>query len=68
MRIEVKEKIPDLWSPSRRIDRAFYGLNNEERRMIIQRPDRVQYALALLGVQEDFENLNLDDENEKRGK
>jgi hypothetical protein len=57
--------VPDIWSSSRRIDRALSGLNVEERRLVIERSDRVHYALGVLSVQEDFENLDLDgDENE----
>jgi hypothetical protein len=59
-RISEGRVVPDIWSSSRRIDRAFSGLNLEERRLMMERSDRVHYALGVLSVQEDFENLDLD--------
>jgi len=57
--------VPDIWNSSRRIDRALYGLNNEKR-IVIAQADRVHYALGILGVQEDFENLNLDNDDDSK--
>jgi hypothetical protein len=54
--------VPDIWSHSRRIDKALSGLNSEERRCAIKNSDRVHYALGMLSVQEDFENMDLDGE------
>jgi len=59
----TKERfVPDVWASSRRLDRAFDGKTNEERRLIVSGGDRVQYALGMLGVEEDFENLDLDND------
>lgn len=57
---------PDIWnSSSRRLDRALEGTKTgEEKRLVIHRSDRVHYALGLLAVEEDFDNLELDDEKE----
>ena len=52
--------VPDIWANARRIDRAFSGKTNEEKRLMIERSDRVHYALGVLGLQEDFESLDLD--------
>lgn len=54
--------LPDLMNDSRRIDRAFQGKTNEEKRLVVSGTDRVHYALGMLGVEEDFENLDLDNE------
>jgi len=55
-----EQKLPDIGINSRRIDRAFSGKSSEERRLVIEKPDRVHYALAVLGLEGDFENLDLD--------
>jgi hypothetical protein len=60
IRTTEERVVPDIWTSSRRIDRAFRGLSVDERRIIVRGPDRVHYALGLLGVEEDFENLDLD--------
>jgi hypothetical protein len=52
--------VPDLWISSRRIDRALVGLSAEDRRLTIEQSERVHYALGVLSIQEDFENLDLD--------
>jgi hypothetical protein len=52
--------VPDVWSNSRRIDRALQGKTNEERRMVIEKSDRVQYALGIISLEEDFEGLDLE--------
>ena len=54
---------PDKWTSSRRIDRALDGKTNDEMRLVVHRSDRVHYALGLLGVEEDFENLDLDNDD-----
>jgi hypothetical protein len=62
-RSKEERVVPDIWSNARRIDRAFSGKTNEEKRLMIERSDRVHYALGVLGLQEDFENLYLDNDN-----
>lgn len=63
--IRTKEErvVPDIWVSSRRIDRALEGKTSEERRMVIEKSDRVQYALGVLGLEEDFEGLDLETMN-----
>jgi hypothetical protein len=56
---------PDVWNTSRRIDRALEGKTNAEKRFVIDKSDRVHYALGILGVEQDFENLDLD--NDEKG-
>jgi hypothetical protein len=59
--------VPDILISSRRIDRALLGLSADERKVAIERSDRVHYALGVLSIQEDFENLDLDsDESQPR--
>jgi hypothetical protein len=58
--------VPELWISSRRIDRALLGLSAEDRRLVIERSDRVHYALGVLSIQEDFENLDLDGEEDQQ--
>jgi len=50
---------------SRRIDRALSGKTTKERRLLIEKPDRVHYALGILSIEEDFENLDLDEDDNK---
>jgi hypothetical protein len=61
-RIEVEQMVRDIWSNPRKIDRTIYGPENEEKRLAIERPARVHYALGILDIQQDFEDLNLNDE------
>jgi len=59
-RIEVeREVVPDIWSSPRRLERTIYGLENEEKRLVIEKTDRVHYALGVLSMQLDFEDLDL---------
>lgn len=67
VRTSEERVVPDIWSSSRRIDRALEGKTNEERRLVIQRSDRVHYALGILGVEGDFENLDLDNDENPTG-
>ena len=62
-RTSEERVVPDIWNSSRRIDRALEGNNNDESRLVIERSDRVHYALGLLSVEEDFENLALDNDD-----
>jgi hypothetical protein len=54
--------VPDVWNSSRRIDKATSSICSEERRLVISRAERIHYALGILGVQEDFEFLDLDND------
>jgi hypothetical protein len=48
-----------VYTTTRRIDRAFVGKSIEERRMELERPERVHYALGVLGLEEDFQGLDV---------
>ncbi|KAL2061838.1 hypothetical protein VTL71DRAFT_7216 [Oculimacula yallundae] len=60
VRTKDQRIVPDIWVSSRRIDRALEGKTSEERRMVIEKDDRVQYALGVLGLEEDFMGLDLE--------
>jgi len=64
-----RHRVRDLMGKncSRRIDRALEGKTNNERQLVIGRSDRVHYALGLLSVEEDFENLDLDNNESPTG-
>ncbi|EPE31307.1 Zn2/Cys6 DNA-binding protein [Glarea lozoyensis ATCC 20868] len=51
----------DIWNTGRRIDRAFLGKSELERRGLLKEGGRVHYALGVLGVESDFEGLGLED-------
>lgn len=59
-RTREERVVPDIWSSSRRIDRAFDGKTSEERRLVFDRSDRVHYAMGILSLDEDFEKLDID--------
>ncbi len=52
-----EKKVTDIGTSSRRIDRAFSGKSVEERRMVLEKSDRVHYALGILGLHVDFDKL-----------
>ena len=60
VRTKDERVVPDIWSGLRRIDRALEGKTSEEKRMVIEKDDRVQYALGVLGLEEDFEGMDLE--------
>jgi hypothetical protein len=51
--------VPSVVPMSRRIDRAFIGKTNAERRLELEKPDRAHYALGVLGLEEDFQGLDV---------
>lgn len=51
---------PDVEHFNRRIDRAFVGKSTEQRRAMLSATDRVHYALGVIGLEEDFEGLDID--------
>jgi hypothetical protein len=65
-------KTPDVWGNERRIDRARRDGGGDgdvgevvqmgEKRMVIERTDRVHYALGILGMSGDFEGLDVNGE------
>ncbi|KAE8447812.1 hypothetical protein EG329_010206 [Mollisiaceae sp. DMI_Dod_QoI] len=59
-RTKEERVVPSIWSNSRRIDRAFDGKSSAERRLVIERTDRVHYAMGILSLEEDFEELDMD--------
>ena len=60
VRTKDERVVPDIWGSLRRIDRALEGKTSEERRMVIEKSDRVQYALGVIGLEGDFEGLDLE--------
>ncbi|TVY36121.1 hypothetical protein LSUB1_G005345 [Lachnellula subtilissima] len=62
-RITTPREVPDIWLKPRRADEAFEAKTNDERR-VVSGGDRVHYALGILGVEEDFETLDLDNDGE----
>jgi hypothetical protein len=61
----TKERvIPNIWNSALRVNRpsemTSHPSQNAEKRVVISRPDRLHYALGMLGVDEDFEHLDLD--------
>jgi hypothetical protein len=66
-RTSEERVVPDIWHSARRIDRALDGKTNSERQLVIERSDRVHYALGLLSVEEDFESLDLDNDENPSG-
>ncbi|KAH8648788.1 hypothetical protein BGZ60DRAFT_474269 [Tricladium varicosporioides] len=67
-RTRVDRVAPDIWSNKRRIDRRMEEEGrreegrNGEGRLVVSGSDRVHYALGVLGVEEDFERLDLDND------
>ncbi|KAK0118200.1 hypothetical protein ONS95_012504 [Cadophora gregata] len=60
VRTKDERVVPDNWVNKRMIDRVLKGKTTEERRMLIEKDDRVQYALGVLGLEEDFEGMDLE--------
>ncbi|KAF4626152.1 hypothetical protein G7Y89_g12008 [Cudoniella acicularis] len=62
--------VPSIWRTSnRRIDTlvAAHGGGSggdDEKRLVIKGTDKVHYALGVLGMEQDFENLNLDNDED----
>jgi hypothetical protein len=55
--------VSETWvSNTRRVDRAIQRTNTADGRLVVQETERVHYALGLLGVEEDFDNLKLDND------
>lgn len=48
-----------IYPTTRRIDRLFVGKSSEDGRIAIDRPERVHYALGVLGLEEDFQSLDI---------
>lgn len=56
--------VADIHDTSRRIARPSQGDDNEERRVVLSGGDKVHYALGLLGVEEDLDDLDLEDDGD----
>ncbi len=61
--VERRKLLPDIYTNSRRIDRALEGKSPEERRILMRGTDRVHYALGVLGLEEDFVGLEVGDDD-----
>lgn len=59
VRTTEQRVVPNIWASSRKIDRELEGKTGEERKMALAKSDRVQYALGVLGLEKDFEGLDL---------
>ncbi|RDL38855.1 uncharacterized protein BP5553_03195 [Venustampulla echinocandica] len=59
------EFAPDIWNRPRRVDKELENRSNQETRMVVSRSERVHFALGLLGVEGDFEHLNMDNEGDQ---
>lgn len=52
---------PQAWNPARNVERsALRDQHAHDQRFVISTQERIHYALGVLGVQDDFENLDLD--------
>jgi len=40
--------------------------SNEERRLVVKATDRAHYALGIIGLESDFENIELENERVER--
>ncbi|EKD19726.1 uncharacterized protein L3040_001926 [Drepanopeziza brunnea f. sp. 'multigermtubi'] len=58
-RTTERRVVPDIWASARRIDVALEGKTDEEKMLVMAKSDRVQYALGVLGLEEDFEGLDV---------
>jgi hypothetical protein len=68
IRTSEERVVPDIWNSSRRVDRFAEGRSSQDGQLVIEKADRVHYALGLLSIEEDFENLDLDnDEKANKG-
>ena len=54
--------MPGIWR-SRKVDRATMD-QKVDGRLAVQQGDRVHYALGVLGVEEDFDHLDLDNDED----
>jgi hypothetical protein len=56
--------VPDIWASGRRVDRATAD-RNPENRLVVRDRDRAYYALGVLGLEDDFEKLEMDDDERR---
>jgi hypothetical protein len=64
-RMAMPPEPPEIvWHNVRRIDRRIHEVDErpEERRVILARSERAQYALGLLGIEDDIAYLELKDQ------
>jgi len=50
------------WKHSRKLGESLTFVNEEHGRIAVGRSERIHYALGILGVESDFENLDLDND------
>ncbi|KAH8889712.1 hypothetical protein GQ53DRAFT_782857 [Thozetella sp. PMI_491] len=58
-----KQYPPSVWANPRRIDRRIQEVDGDNNRVVLAKTERAHYALGLLGVEQDLENLVLQDDN-----
>jgi hypothetical protein len=64
----VMDREPEriVWyTARRRVDQVLSERRDSEK-LIVAKTDRVHYALGLLGVEEDFENLAFENDNDQK--
>lgn len=64
-RITEERVQKDIWANGRRVDRATQD-RDDDNILVVSKTDRVYYALGLLGLEHDFENLDVDEEKKKK--
>jgi len=59
-RVMEKKTDQKVWYTARRRIDQVLAEKNDHSKLLVARTDRVHYALGLLGVEEDFENLDFE--------
>lgn len=61
-----KGKKETIWSTGRRVDRAGHDRDHDGA-LVVARTDRVYYALGVLGLEKDFDSLEVDEMGRDEG-
>lgn len=59
-RVTEERMQKDIWANGRRVDRATQDRDGNNQ-LVVSKTDRVFYALGVLGLEHDFENLDVED-------
>jgi hypothetical protein len=57
-----------VWNRPRRIDRRIQELEAGDNRLVLAKSEQAHYALGLLGVEEDLDALEIEDEGGAEGR